>query len=206
MKWEKAVEALANGKAIRLDDWDFGTYVQIGDVKGVKMLVDEDGYPVEVSEECKKSDKWIVMRDRVPMNELNDKALWYVVREMVFNTYVSQQGKLLYSMTKFARDNKALSIVDSGSYVIVYDTEFKDFIIENSKRTFTNLMDGLAVRFNSRDVAYRALEHYKEDMVHILELSNVLACMQLSEIVDLNNTPYTRAELEDMYKKLGGRG
>jgi hypothetical protein len=63
----------------------------------------------------------------------------------------------------------------------------------------------LEVRFNSKSVCFDAIRQYEKQIFEVVELENLMSLMQREEVEDLNNTPFTRAELEDLYIKMGGK-
>ncbi len=197
VNFEQVLQALNDGKGVRRDSWKFGYYYQKVDGE----LVDsEDNYVdyVDLIEDA-TADDWQIMKI-VSMDELNDKALWYVTRELVFNQLFIKHKSLMYDLLKYARSRYGLAITDAPYYTIVYEDGMLMPILRHSLGHSC-----FEVRFNSQSICFDAIRQYEKQIFEVVELNDLMALMQREEVDNLNNTPFTRAELEDLYLKMGGK-
>ena len=197
VNFEQVLQALNDGKGVRRDEWKFGYYYQKVDGK----LVDSEGNEVEYVDfvEDALANDWQVMKV-VSMDELNDRALWYVTRELVFNQLFMKHKVLIYDLLKYTRSRYGLANIDAPYYTIVYEDGVLLPILRHSIGHSC-----LEVRFNSQTVCYDAIQQYQKEIFEVVELENLMSLMQREEIENLNNTPFTRAELESLYIKMGGK-
>ena len=197
VNFEQVLQALNDGKGVRRDEWKFGYYYQKVDGK----LVDSEGNEVEYVDfvEDALANDWQVMKV-VSMDELNDRALWYVTRELVFNQLFMKHKVLIYDLLKYTRSRYGLANTDSPYYTIVYEDGVLLPILRHSIGHSC-----LEVLFNSQTICYDAIQQYQKEIFEVVELENLMSLMQREEIENLNNTPFTRAELESLYIKMGGK-
>ena len=197
VNFEQVLQALNDGKGVRRDEWKFGYYYQKVDGK----LVDSEGNEVEYVDfvEDALANDWQVMKI-VSMDELNDRALWYVTRELVFNQLFIKQKVLIYDLLKYTRSRYGLANTDSPYYIITYENGYLLPVLKQSMGHSC-----LEVRFNSQSICHDAIQQYEKQIFEVVELENLMSLMQREEVDNLNNTPFTRAELEDLYLKMGGK-
>mgnify|MGYP003289245839 CR=1 FL=1 len=197
INFEQVLQALNDGKGVRRDSWKFGYYYQKVDGE----LVDSEGNYVDYVDliEDASVDDWCIMK-YTTMDELTDKALWYVTRELVFNQLFIKHKGIIYELLKYARSRHALAITDAPYYTIVYENGILLPALRNSLGHSC-----LEVRFNSQSICVDAIKQYEKQIFEVVELNDLMALMQRVEVDNLNNTPFTRAELEDLYLKMGGK-
>ena len=123
--------------------------------------------------------------------------LYMVVKELAQKQLEEKQIKLVRNLAQFARVNNALPTLDTAIYSIIYSTEIDDFIVSQIGSFFSPHV----IYFNNKEVAYRALGLYKQDMNDVVYLTDVVGLMGQS-IPKEDNSPFTRSELIDLYYKL----
>lgn len=197
ISFEQVLQALNDGKGVRRDSWKFGYFYSKVDGK----LVDSEDNEVDYIDfvEDAMADDWVIMK-YTRMDELNDRALWYVTRELVFNQLFIKHKVLIYDLLKYTRSRYGLANIDSPYYVIVYEN---GYLLPALKQSMGHSC--LEVRFNSKSVCFDAIRQYEKQIFEVVELENLMSLMQREEVENLNNTPFTRAELEDLYLKMGGK-
>ena len=195
--FEQVLQALNDGKGVRRDSWKFGYFYVKQDGKLIDSEDNEIDY-VDFVEDAMAND-WVIMK-YTTMDELNDRALWYVTRELVFNQLFMKHKVLIYDLLKYTRSRYGLANTDSPYYTIVYEN---GYLLPILKHTFGHSC--LEVRFNSQSICYDAIRQYEKQIFEVVELENLMSLMQREEVENLNNTPFTRAELEDLYLKMGGK-
>lgn len=197
VNFEQVLQALNDGKGVRRDSWKFGYFY----IKQDGKLIDSEDNEIDYVDfvEDAMADDWRIMK-YTTMDELNDKALWYVTRELVFNQLFMKQKVLIYDLLKYTRSRYGLANTDSPYYTIVYEN---GYLLPILKHTFGHSC--LEVRFNSQSICYDAIRQYEKQIFEVVELENLMSLMQREEVENLNNTPFTRAELEDLYIKMGGK-
>lgn len=127
--------------------------------------------------------------------------LYMVVKELAQKQLEEKQIKLVRDLTQFARVNNALPTLDTAIYSIIYSTELDGFIVSQIGSFFSPHV----VYFNNKEIAYRALGLYKQDMNDVVYLTEVVGHMG-QVIPSEDNSPFTRSELVDLYYKLSERG
>ena len=197
VNFEQVLQALNDGKGVRRDSWKFGYFYVKQDGKLIDSEDNEIDY-VDFVEDAMAND-WVIMK-YTTMDELNDRALWYVTRELVFNQLFMKHKVLIYDLLKYTRSRYGLANTDSPYYTIVYEN---GYLLPILKHTFGHSC--LEVRFNSQSICYDAIRQYEKQIFEVVELENLMSLMQREEVENLNNTPFTRAELEDLYLKMGGK-
>lgn len=123
--------------------------------------------------------------------------LYLVVKELAQKQLEEKQILLVRNLAQFARVNDALPILDTAIYSIVYSAEIGDFIVSQIGSFFSPHV----VYFNNKEVAYRALGLYKQDMKDVVYLTDVVGLMG-QVIPSEDNSPFTRSELIYLYYKL----
>ena len=197
VNFEQVLQALNDGKGVRRDSWKFGYFYVKQDGKLIDSEDNEIDY-VDFVEDAMAND-WVIMK-YTTMDELNDRALWYVTRELVFNQLFIKHRVLIYDLLKYTRSRYGLANTDSPYYVIVYEN---GYLLPALKQSMGHSC--LEVRFNSKSVCFDAIRQYEKQIFEVVELENLMSLMQREEVENLNNTPFTRAELEDLYLKMGGK-
>lgn len=197
VNFEQVLQALNDGKGVRRDSWKFGYFYIKQDGKLIDSEDNEIDY-VDFVEDAMAND-WVIMK-YTTMDELNDKALWYVTRELVFNQLFMKHKVLIYDLLKYTRSRYGLANTDSPYYTIVYED---GVLLPILRHTMGHSC--LEVRFNSQSICYDAIRQYEKQIFEVVELENLMSLMQREEVENLNNTPFTRAELEDLYLKMGGK-
>ena len=197
VNFEQVLQALNDGKGVRRDSWKFGYFYVKQDGKLIDSEDNEIDY-VDFVEDAMAND-WVIMK-YTRMDELNDRALWYVTRELVFNQLFMKHKVLIYDLLKYTRSRYGLANTDSPYYVIVYEN---GYLLPALKQSMGHSC--LEVRFNSKSVCFDAIRQYEKQIFEVVELENLMSLMQREEVENLNNTPFTRAELEDLYLKMGGK-
>ena len=197
INFEQVLQALNDGKGVRRDSWKFGYFYAKEDGE----LVDSEGNYVDYVDliEDAMADDWQIMK-YTTMDELNDRALWYVTRELVFNQLFIKHKSITYELLKYTRSRYGLAITDAPYYTIVYEDGMLMPILRHSLGHSC-----FEVRFNSQSICFDAIRQYEKQIFEVVELNNIMALMQREEVDNLNNTPFTRAELEDLYLKMGGK-
>lgn len=197
VNFEQVLQALNDGKGVRRDSWKFGYFYVKQDGKLIDSEDNEIDY-VDFVEDAMAND-WVIMK-YTTMDELNDRALWYVTRELVFNQLFIKHRVLIYDLLKYTRSRYGLANTDSPYYTIVYENGYLLPVLKQSMGHSC-----LEVRFNSKSVCFDAIRQYEKQIFEVVELENLMSLMQREEVENLNNTPFTRAELEDLYLKMGGK-
>lgn len=123
--------------------------------------------------------------------------LYMVVKELAQKQLEEKQIQLVRNLAQFARVNNALPTLDTAIYSIIYNTEIDDFIVSQIGSFFSPHV----IYFNNKEVAYRALGLYKQDMSDVVYLTDVVGLMG-QNIPSEDNSPFTRSELIDLYYKL----
>ena len=197
INFEQVLQALNDGKGVRRDSWKFGYFY----IKQDGKLIDSEDNEIDYVDfvEDAMADDWRIMK-YTKMDELNDRALWYVTRELVFNQLFMKQKVLIYDLLKYTRSRYGLANTDSPYYTIVYED---GMLLPILRHTMGHSC--LEVRFNSQSICYDAIRQYEKQIFEVVELENLMSLMQREEVENLNNTPFTRAELEDLYIKMGGK-
>ena len=197
VNFEQVLQALNDGKGVRRDSWKFGYFY----IKQDGKLIDSEDNEVDYIDfvEDAMADDWRIMK-YTRMDELNDRALWYVTRELVFNQLFMKHKVLIYDLLKYTRSRYGLANTDSPYYTIVYED---GMLLPILRHTMGHSC--LEVRFNSQSICYDAIQQYEKQIFEVVELENLMSLMQREEIENLNNTPFTRAELESLYIKMGGK-
>lgn len=197
VNFEQVLQALNDGKGVRRDSWKFGYFYFKQDGK----LIDSEDNEIDYIDfvEDAMADDWRIMK-YTRMDELNDRALWYVTRELVFNQLFTKHKVLIYDLLKYTRSRYGLANTDSPYYTIVYED---GMLLPILRHTMGHSC--LEVRFNSQSICYDAIKQYEKQIFEVVELENLMSLMQREEVENLNNTPFTRAELEDLYIKMGGK-
>lgn len=197
VSFEQVLKALNDGKGVRRSSWKFGYYYFKEDGK----LIDTEDNEIEYIDfvEDAMADDWVIVK-ATSMKDLNDKALWFVTRELVFNQLFFKHKDVMYRLLKYARDSHALAITDAPYYSIVYEEGYLVPTMRNS--VYHSCFE---VPFNSQVACSEAIQHFHKEIFEVVELSNLLALMQQEEVVDLKNAPFSRAELENLYIRLGGK-
>lgn len=132
------------------------------------------------------------------MNEVSFSLLYYTVMELAHKRLADSQIKLVRDLRQFARANGAVPTLDTSVYCISYTSDLNEFIVVQKGNTFSPNV----VYFNDKEIAYRALGLYKKDMEHILELTDIVGLLDTNLVMVEDNSPFNRAELEDLYNKL----
>ena len=197
VNFQQVLQALNDGKGVRRDSWKFGYFYLKQDGKLIDSEDNEIDY-IDFIEDAMAND-WVIMK-YTRMDELNDRALWYVTRELVFNQLFMKHKVLVYDLLKYTRSRYGLANTDSPYYVIVYEN---GYLLPALKQSMGHSC--LEVRFNSKSVCLDAIRQYEKQIFEVVELENLMSLMQREEVDNLNNTPFTRAELEDLYLKMGGK-
>lgn len=132
------------------------------------------------------------------MNEVSFSLLYYTVMELAHKRLADSQIKLVRDLRQFARASGAVPTLDTSVYCISYTSDLNEFIVVQKGNTFSPNV----VYFNDKEIAYRALGLYKKDMEHILELTDIVGLLDTNLVMVEDNSPFNRAELEDLYNKL----
>lgn len=132
------------------------------------------------------------------MNEVSFSLLYYTVTELAHKRLADSQIKLVRDLRQFARVNGAVPTLDTSVYCISYTSDLNEFIVVQKGNTFSPNV----VYFSDKEIAYRALGLYKKDMEHILELTDIVGLLDTNLVMVEDNSPFNRAELEDLYNKL----
>ena len=206
--YEEALEALQEGKGVRLDSWKFGRYVQLGETskygEGGKVLLDEEGLQLPddfLKEHFEDASDIVIMKSHTPMKELTDSALWSVTRELIFTKYITTLNRINYKVAKFARDTKSFTRGGECQYIIRFNGSYANYLANAEGEIYTET----SVGFNDRDRCLEAIELVREELGRLSYYKGLVSSMQLKEVDDLDSTPFTRSELESIYLKAGGK-
>lgn len=132
------------------------------------------------------------------MNELEFSKLYYTVADLARTTLQHAQSTLIRNLRMFAMANNAVPTIDTALYSVAYSKEVNDFIVVTNGTFFNPNV----VYFSDRKVAIRAIFAYGDDMEHILELTDIVGKLGTATVMDEDNSPFTQAELVNLYDKL----
>ena len=195
--FEQVLQALNEGKGVRRESWKFGYFY----IKQNGQLIDSEDNEIDYIDfvEDAMANDWCIAK-YTTMDELNDRALWYVTRELVFNQLFTKHKSLMYDLLKYARSRYGLAITDAPYYTIAYEN---GLLLPVLRQTVGHSC--FDVKFNSQSVCVDTIKQYEKQIFEVLELQDLMSVMQREEVENLNNTPFTRAELETIYLKVGGK-
>ena len=123
--------------------------------------------------------------------------LFTMVRDLAHKHLQEKRIELLRNLSSFARENDAIPTLDTSIYAITYNAKLKDFIVSQLGSNFSPNI----IYFNNKDVVYKAIETYKDDLDKIVYLADIVGRMGY-KIPSEEYSPYTRSELISIYYKL----